>query len=140
MSWLRTCSALAFASALWLVIASAPTAGCSNCSTGGQEPIEYSQGDTTGTSYETSPPDGVWLDFPAGRRFRLAHGLGTDRLSVHGYLSFSERPFSGTDAGSGNASEASGNALVIEAENDRYVQVRNDSCAEYYLRVVIQRQ
>lgn len=121
--------------------AASPLAACSTCNRGGQEPIAYSQGLQGTSSYATSSPGGVWLHFPPGRRFRFAHGLGTDRLAVHAWLAVSERPLpeSASEEEVGNYAEAAGNTVVVERTDAEVVQVRNDTCAEYYLRVVVVR-
>lgn len=122
----------------------ASQSSCSACDTSGQDPIDYSQGTTSGKVYETSPATGEWLHFPPGRRFRLHHGLGTDQLSVDASVAFSEhplhRPEGGDDAGAwdvGNTSPAAGNEVIVERQDADAVQVRNDTCATYYLRVVV---
>lgn len=113
--------------------------GCGGtCNTGGQAAIDYTGGTTiNGQVYETSTPTGTWLDFPAGRRYRLMHQLGTSDFVPHEFLAFSATPVPTDDASVGNYSQAAGNEVIVEAQTDTYVQVRNDTCADYYLRVVL---
>ncbi|HEY6723858.1 MAG TPA: hypothetical protein VI197_07495 [Polyangiaceae bacterium] len=121
--------------------------GCGTCDTGGQQPIEYNGGTNNlveGESppesrvYETSPPFGEYLHFPAGRRFDLMHELGVAPHSVQGFLSFERVPGEGSgDDNTGNFAPAAGNQLVTECIDEERVRVRNDTCAETYLRVVL---
>ena len=128
-------AAISVASAFALVIAQP---GCSGtCSTSGQNAIEYTGGDRVGPSYETTPVDGTWLDFPAGRRYKLMHHFGTTRYRYSGYLAFDPHPVPQYEGGVGNFSQAAGNELIYENPNPDFLQVRNDTCAEYYLRVVV---
>jgi hypothetical protein len=118
-----------------------PHAACSTCDRSDDRAIAYSQGQVVGDSYETNPPEGTWLHFPAGRRYLLRHGLGVTP-EVVSYLAFSERPLpeAGADAGTvGNASVASGNQVIVEQQGPEIVQVRNDTCSEYWIRVVARR-
>ncbi len=110
---------------------------CSHdCKQSGSDPIEFRGGtvDATGTFYESSPWDGQFLHFPAGRRYRLFHNLGARPIDVNTYLSFAESAL-----GTGhNVSESAGNQAVIEAVTAEHVEVRNDTCAEFWLRVTAQ--
>jgi len=103
------------------------------CSTSEDDPVRYSKGSVSsdGTTYVTSAWEGPYLHFPGGRRYQLEHQLGKTPALVQTYLAFSENPLP-----SGNASESAGNQAVIERVDDEIVQVRNDTCAEFYLRVV----
>lgn len=112
--------------------------GCGNtCETAdSDEYVRYNGGNAIGggTQYESSSWDGEWLYFPPGRRFVLVHNLGFVPTTVHTYLSFSARQ-DDPDAGI-NRTEGSGNQVIIETVDQEIVQVRNDTCAEFYLRVV----
>jgi hypothetical protein len=117
-----------------LVIAPALAWACSTpCETTESDPaIEFHGGNhVSDTMYETSAWDQAFLHFPPGRRFKLFHGLAAPP-TVESYVAFTERPL----ATENNVSESAGNQVLIEAANAEYVQVRNDTCAEYYLRVV----
>lgn len=108
--------------------------GCAHdCRASQVDAVDYSEGtvDPSGTVYETTPWQSNWLHFPAGRRYKLLHGLGRQPHSVNTYLSFAESPLTTGN----NASESAGNQAVIEAVTDEAVTVRNDSCAEFWLRV-----
>jgi len=127
---------LAFLTALVALSAT----GCGTCDTGGQKPIEFNGGNSSPEdgSYETSEPFGEYLHFPAGRRFDLMHGLGKAPTDVSAFLSFERTPgeTSGDD-NTGNFAPAAGNQFVIECIDEERVRVRNDTCAESYLRVVL---
>jgi hypothetical protein len=117
-----------------IVLAPALAWSCSTpCETTESDPaVEFHGGKrVSDTMYETSAWDGDFLHFPPGRRFKLFHELG-QAPSVQSYVAFTERPL----ATENNVSESAGNQVLIEAATAEYVQVRNDTCAEYYLRVV----
>ena len=102
------------------------------CNTAESDPVRHSGGSVSdGTTYATSPWEGPYLHFPPGRRFQLEHHLGVAPPVVLTYLAFDERPLPG-----GNTSESAGNQAVIELVDDEIIQVRNDTCAEFWLRVV----
>jgi hypothetical protein len=83
--------------------------------------------------YESSPPSGPFLPFDGGTYLHVKHGFGTRPHTVQIYLSFSEYPES---AGGGGAAPSAGNQTVIQSWTDREIQIRNDSCANYWIRVV----
>jgi hypothetical protein len=66
------------------------------------------------------------------------HHLGQTPANVSVFLSFKEFPGPGnnSDKEPGNASQAAGNETVIERVDAHNIQVKNDSCSEFYLRVV----
>lgn len=114
--------------------------GCGTCDTGGQQPIEFKGGKPFPAEgfYETSDAFGEYLHFPGGRRFDLIHELGVAPHSVQGFLSFERVPGEGSgDDNTGNFAAAAGNQLVTECMDEERVRVRNDTCAETYLRVVL---
>lgn len=135
-----------FLAALTAIVSLGAT-GCGTCDTGGQQPIEYNGGTNNleegepppdSRVYETSDPFGEYLHFPAGRRFDLMHELGAAPHSVQGFLSFERVPGEGSsDDNTGNFAAAAGNQLVTECIDEERVRVRNDTCAEAYLRVVL---
>lgn len=109
--------------------------GCAqDCEQSDDTPVEYRGGSVSGNFYETSPWDGGFLHFPAGRSYRIFHQLGSRPIDVNTYLSFAESAL-----GTGhNVSESAGNQAVIDAVTDEHVEVRNDTCAEFWLRVTAQ--
>lgn len=130
--------------ALFLTGGSASSTACSPCRVGGQESVEFTEGTTNGarTYYETARPDEEMLHFPQGRTYELHHGLGYQPLDINIFLSFRSRLSASDDdrldkTEPNNLAETAGNQAVIEAWNDEYITVRNDTCAEFYLRAVI---
>jgi hypothetical protein len=117
------------------------------------DPLVYRGGNTSenGEYYETNALDEPFLHFPTGRSYELVHGLGSRPAAFHAYLAFAECPLSksvrnpgGTpsceaiDAESGGSgfAEGSGNEAIFQVRDDDVLVVRNDTCAEFYLRVV----
>ena len=130
-----------------IVALQALLSACGTCDTRGQQPIEYrggeshTAGDLPWPWYETSAAGGEYLHFPAGRRFDLMHGLGRTPEKFTSYVSFQRVPGSEDDSGeenTGNFAEAAGNMVVYECLDEERVRVRNDTCAEFYLRVVLE--
>lgn len=103
------------------------------CSSADTDPVRVTERSPTSTDtvYESTPWDGTYLHFPGGRRYQLEHGLGVRPHVVVTYLAFYEKPLPG-----GNVAESAGNQAVIEVVDDEIIQVRNDTCAEFWLRVV----
>jgi hypothetical protein len=124
--------------AWWLLLGALLLTGCP-C---GREDstIAYQGGRAEAGTYQSSSWQGPWLHFPGGRRYLLAHHLGQVPASVTVYLSFKEYPGpdGNPDDGPGNASQAAGNETVIEQVDAENIQVRNDTCSDFYLRVVAQ--
>ncbi|MEZ4222954.1 MAG: hypothetical protein R3B13_18570 [Polyangiaceae bacterium] len=123
---------------LSLVLLALGGVGCAqDCKTTSSASVVYNGGhvDSTASVYETNAWDEPWLHFPPGRRFVFEHGLGVEPYVVNTYLSFSENPLTSSN----NASESAGNQAVIEAVTDEFVRIRNDSCADFYLRVTAAR-
>jgi len=105
-----------------------------DCGREDDDPVYWAGGTTHGYTYESTGLHDTWLHFPGGRRYRLLHELRATPISVSVYLAFVQHPLP-EDAG-GNISAATGNVALIEAVTDEYIQVRNDSCSNYYVRVV----
>ena len=122
---------LALLTVVWLGVMG--LTGC-DCGREGGEPVEYAGGSTVGTRYESSELYGTWLHYPAGRRYRLSHSLPNPPDEILIYLAFTDRPLR-PDA-PGNISPSAGNAALIEAVEDDAIQIRNDTCSEYFVRVV----
>ena len=74
------------------------------------------------------------MDFPAGRRLALVHGLRETPIELRSYLGFKEHPF--PESGEGFVAESAGNQVLIEDVNDEFIRVRNDTCEHFYLRIV----
>ncbi len=127
-SWLTRPALLAV---VWLGALS--LTGC-DCGREGGDPVEYAGGSTVGTRYESSELYGTWLHYPAGRRYRLHHSLPNPPDEILIYLGFNPHPLQEGDTG--NISPSAGNVALIEAVEDDTIQIRNDTCSEYYVRVV----
>jgi hypothetical protein len=97
-------------------------------------PSEFSDGLTSNsaTLYMTSEADAPYLDFPSGMRYRLFHELMNTPSLIVPYVSFSPTPLSD---GSG-FTVSPGNQTVINAVTDDYIEVENDTCTDFFLRVV----
>lgn len=127
---------------LALLLAGSLLGGCSACKTKGQDAVEYTAGhvDASAGVYESTLVDEDMLHFPPGRVYDLVHELGERPVSVQGYVSFRRQlsedgdPFD--DTRPNNVSEAAGNEMVIERWNDEVIRIRNDTCAEFFVRVV----
>lgn len=124
------------------------TSACGACDTTNQKPIEYRQGVTTESVggvwlYESTGVHDDWLHFPAGRTYDLVHGLPGTPQSWKADVSFKSRldpeAGSGTTQDPNNAAPAAGNQVVVDARwGPRLVRIRNDTCAEVYVRFVAQ--
>jgi hypothetical protein len=129
--------------AIFLTGGTSATVACSPCSVGGQDAVEFTSGkvNESRTVYQTGGPGDEMLHFPEGRTYKLVHNLGVTPVSVDLYLSFRERLTSkggkNDDTQPNNVSPTAGNQAVIEDWNDEFIQVRNDTCAEFYLRAVV---
>jgi len=104
---------------------------CAGCGCGKEygDPVVWLDGNTVGNQYESSPMAGPWLDFPGGRRYRLVHDLGRVPTEVTAYLSFEAND-------PANFTTSAGNSALFEQVTDGYVDVHNDGCPDFYLRVV----
>lgn len=104
--------------------------------------VAYGRGENEGaavgpTSWESTPFEGKWLDFSHERliTFELQEKVGNRRIiSVTPYISASDIP----SQNNGNFTVASGNLAVIQVVAPGWFTVRNDTCADYYVRVVVE--
>jgi hypothetical protein len=120
-----------------LVLACGPGCSSANCDTSddGNPPTPYVGGTVADGVYESSGWHGPLLWLPGGKRYDVVHGLGFEPREVLLYLSFSSTG-SGQAATGDTMTLASGNAGVLQMVNDRVIRVKNDTCAEFWLRVV----
>ncbi len=89
---------------------------------------------TSPTTWESSSFEGTWLDFSHQRTisFDLQAQIGPRRIvSVTPYIAASENP-----AGRSGSTIASGNLAVIGVASPGTFTVHNDTCADYFVRVV----
>ncbi|HOU94407.1 MAG TPA: hypothetical protein PLU22_25320 [Polyangiaceae bacterium] len=103
-------------------------AGC-GCGKEHGDPVLWLDGTTVGNQYESSPLAGPWLYFPGGRRYRLVHALGRVPTEVTAYLSFEQDD-------PANFTTSAGNSALFEQVTDEYVDVHNDGCPDFFVRVV----
>lgn len=118
-------------------------AGCSNdCNRdGAATATRYEDGlNPSPGAYETSPAAGPYLNFSSGQRWELVHGLATVPVP-DAFVSFQRCPTLATcdaaDDETGGFARAAGNVVVFEELNEDVVVVRNDTCADLFLRVVL---
>ena len=136
--WLRTVGGVG-AGLLTLWLTNACQTSCNNNHTG---PISYVDGKITTSgstrTYESTPWDGEWLDFPGNRRFLLEHGLHIPPqfTSVQMYIAFNSNPIP-TDGDAGDVAPATGDVAVVEKMTDTQLQIYNDTCSEQYIYVRI---
>jgi hypothetical protein len=96
----------------------------------------YTSGTTSPdrTFYETNAWDGSFVDFPAGRRLALVHGLRETPIDLTSYLAFKGDAL--PPDGKGFVSESAGNQVLIEGVDEEVIRVRNDTCEDFFLRLV----
>jgi len=110
--------------------------GCGPSCQPGERVVADGIRDVTGPvrSFETSAAEGPLLPFEGGTMLRIRHGLGLKPKIVQVTLSFTERPL---EAYKGGYSQAAGNQAIVLRNDEEEVAVKNDSCANYYIRVVV---
>jgi hypothetical protein len=129
--------------AVWLVISCAlffATPGCygRNCE-GSIEVfgVDAGQGNMVDeNTWESSPNDGVWLSFPRQRYYIFdirALGGRTPTLYLP-YLSASPEP---QKSGFDNTL-AAGNLAKFKNVSPNHIEVLNDTCSDFFLRLVVQ--
>ncbi len=123
------------------VLAAALACGCAAaCDTSDEgNPSERFTGGSVacgagGCEYASSGWHSAWLHFPGGKRYDFEHGLGTEPTDVGIYLSFSEDGIGRVDE-TDTAAPSAGNAGEMQLIDDRIVRVKNDTCAEFWVRV-----
>jgi hypothetical protein len=126
-----------------LIALGALVGGCSaaacDTSDDGNTPERREDGRTVNGIYESSSVHGQLLEFPGGKRYDLVHNLGFEPLVVQMYWSFIKIGVARDaqrEEDAGTLTPASGNSALIQLMNDRIIRVKNDSCVEFFLRVV----
>ena len=84
--------------------------------------------------YETNAWDEPFVDFPAGRRLALVHGLRETPIDLKIYVAFKKEPL--PENGKGFVAESAGNQVLIEGVDAETIRVRNDTCEHFWLRLV----
>ncbi|MBX3263503.1 MAG: hypothetical protein KF782_27780 [Labilithrix sp.] len=127
--------------ALWAAISAAALAapGCygRNCE-GGLEVYGANEGEgrmIDEDTWESGPMNGTWLWFPRQRTylFDLRVLGGRVPYSVEPYIAASPDPMTVGP----NGTIGSGNLALLSNVSANRVDVRNDSCSDYYLRLVV---
>lgn len=127
----------ALVSSALIPCASTLSVACSPCNPNGHEPIRYTDGKATGDIYETGMTTDEMLHFPSGRIYELEHHLGVCPPVILPYISFVPRPISGeAQSRVDNFAIAAGNEALVEGCDKEIIRLRNDTCADFYLRVV----
>ncbi|MEJ7730668.1 MAG: hypothetical protein WKG00_15805 [Polyangiaceae bacterium] len=88
--------------------------------------------DTHGV-FRSELPTGELLDFPGGAHWKIAHHLGEEPMWWTFYLSFERM---GLEKEGGAYAQAAGNQAVLYDKDAANLFVVNDSCSDYFLRVV----
>jgi hypothetical protein len=90
-------------------------------------------------TWESQPITARWLDFPGQRTLvvHLDHKLGGRPLTeVYAWLSASPEP-NNAAIKNPNFALASGNLAEFHVVDDDTIEVHNDTCADYYVRVLL---
>ena len=90
--------------------------------------VRYTDGHTSqnGRYYQSSTVDEPFLRYPAARVFQMDHGLASAPSGWNVYLSFA--------ANGKPQTEAAGNSASVVV-TDEFIQVKNDTCADFFVRV-----
>lgn len=109
--------------------------GVGGCGCGKEEgvPIVFEGGTVEGNEYQSSPVTGPWLHFPGGRRYQLIHRLGRAPTRFEAFWAFNEYPQARERE---SLTLATGNAAVFEEVAERGLTIHNDTCTEFFVRVV----
>src|SRR6185503_20363784 len=126
--------------AAWAGLAAACTvavaqllAGCgAACDTGdeGNPPERYAGGTATGEVYESSSWKSGFLPFSGGKQYQLEHHLGFTPANVDIFIGFS--------ADGERVAPCAGNSCVIRCVDDQMIWIKNDTCADFWVRVAAQ--
>jgi hypothetical protein len=100
----------------------------------GQDTLEVRGGktDTALNTYDSAPGNRPLAEFPAKTTLRFEHGLGTTPLPPQVFLSFRAE---GT-AGDSSLSPASGNSALITCLDARVIELKNDTCEHFFVRLI----
>lgn len=139
--------------ALSAVLLLALSNGCSdlrNCPNDNPDPIsmdtDKASRDLTAITYQ-SAPDNDLDEFKAKTKYRFVHELGVTPLFVKVYLSFdqfgTDTPKKDDDSagapaqdGPGSIAESAGNQALIDCKDAHVIEVRNDTCQDFFIYLV----
>jgi hypothetical protein len=91
-------------------------------------------------TWESTPLNARWLDFPGQRRWHIIIPEGRSRriVSIEPYVSPAASPLTkGPKGETENYTLASGDLCEIEGGENGELLVHNDTCADFYVRVVV---
>jgi hypothetical protein len=112
-------------------VAAASCLGCgAACDTSDEAnpPDRYVAGTTTDGTYESSPWKSGFLPYPGAKQYQLVHHLGFTPAQVEIFLAFS---------GDGErVAPCAGNSCLVRCVDDELIWLKNDTCAEFFIRVV----
>jgi hypothetical protein len=92
--------------------------------------VPYTKGRIESGIYVTNAWNEPFVRFSAGRTISILHGLGSEP-EVFTWLAFFEFPFEEKS----NSAESAGNQVLIEKVDAQEIQVRNDTCQDFWLRL-----
>ncbi len=81
--------------------------------------------------FESSTIDGPFLPFEGAAVWHFHHGLGVRPYQVDVTLSFADRP-----EDNGGSAASAGNLAIVLKTNDDVIDIKSDTCASYFIRVV----
>lgn len=106
-----------------------------------ESPITHDGGTTDQHehTYMSSPWSGPWLIFPPGRTYRFEHHLGGTPSIPLAYFAFSANPVPAPNGAgaAGGFTQAGGNQATFQNIGPEFVDIRNDTCSEVYVLVVL---
>jgi hypothetical protein len=94
----------------------------------GNPPEVFTGGAVLDDSYASSPSQRNLLHFPGGKQYQLVHHLGFTPLQIDIRFAF--------DPNDDRSSPCSGNSCEIRCADDQIIWVKNDTCTEFWIRVV----
>lgn len=129
-------------SAVLLALASAPSTGCAgdDCDPDTKTMATCGGELLDANTWESGPLDGTYLDFHGERTwgFNPSGWMGTrEPAQINAYLSLNPAPNAPGGAGFAQSAGNLAEITVTRAADGFHVQVQNDTCAQYYLRLVI---
>ncbi len=117
-------------------IAAAPLgAGCQTHQCDDSFAVFESGATIDSTTWETTQIDQPWIDFPGARDYELRFSQFANRrvVSIEPYVSFAREPNRNLD----DFTLASGDIAELHEVGNGTVKVRNGTCADLFLRVVV---
>jgi len=96
----------------------------------GNLPEHYTGGTATNGVYESSSWTSGLLPFPGGKQYQLDHHLGFSPADLGIFIAF------GPDGEP--LSLCAGNSCLVRCVDDQMIWIKNDTCADFWVRVVAQ--